>query len=198
MRCPGVRRAAALEAALLAASADTLTDTGPNAGVSMARESWRVVTSVLAAAAFAVSMAACDTQSSIGERRDLAHLVEAVPRPAGIVLTPCKQVSGFEVPDDAESLLASCFSTSEGGAGGDVRGFVDALVTAVGASVDPTWTCEMVGVGLVFCSAVVSRSGDGRSDVRFIVQLRSDATPADLPRSFEGEVGIAVAVVQAR
>ena len=154
----------------------------------------RVITSVLLATAVTTGLAACGSPSLRGDRKELSHVVDAVPRPDGIVLTPCNDVDAFAIPDNAESLLASCFSTSDDGIAGDARGFVNDLVSAVGGSTDQVWTCETVGVGLVFCSAVVSASGDVPSDVRFTVQLRSKVTPVSLPRSFQGEVDIAVAV----
>ena len=141
-------------------------------------------------------MTACGSTSLSSERKSLADRVAAVSRPDGIVLLPCDEVDAFAIPNGAVSLLASCFATPADGAGGDVRGFVDDLVTAVGASADQAWSCEAVGVGLVFCSAVLSTSGDAPSGARINVQIRSDVTPVGLPESFQGVVDIGVAVVQ--
>jgi len=113
-----------------------------------------------------------------------------------IVLLPCDEVDAFAIPKGYVSLLASCFSTSKGGGTGDVRGFINDLVTEVGGSKAQAWTCENVGVGRVICSAIVAASGDAPSGARINVQIRSGVTPADLPQSFQGVVDIAVAVVQ--
>jgi hypothetical protein len=154
----------------------------------------RVAVAIVAAAVLTVSVSACDSSSLSGERKSLAKVVQAVPRPDGIVLTACNDVDAFTIPNGAVSLLASCFATPADGASGDVRGFVDDLVTAVGARADQAWSCEAVGVGLIFCSAVVTTSGGAPNGVRFIVQLRADVLPATLPQSFHGEVDIAVGV----
>jgi len=130
-----------------------------------------------------------------GERKDLARLVQGVPRPSGIVLLPCDEVDIFTTPKGEASLLASCFSTSKGGGTGDVRGFINDVVTEVGGSKAQAWTCQNVGVGRVICSAIVAASGDVPSGARINVQIRSDVTPVDLPESFQGVVDIGVAVL---
>lgn len=156
----------------------------------------RVAVAIVAAAVLTVSVAACDSSSLSGERKSLAEVVQAVPRPDGIVLTACNDVDAFTIPNGTVSLLASCFSTSKGSGTGDVRGFINDLVTEVGGSKAQAWTCQNVGVGRVICSAIVAASGDAPSGARINVQIRSDVTPVGLPESFQGVVDIGVAVVQ--
>jgi hypothetical protein len=156
----------------------------------------RAAVFVVAAAVFAVGVTACGSTSLSGERKSLAERVEAVPRPDSIVLLPCDEVDFFTTPKGKVSLLASCFSTSKGSGTGDVRGFINDVVTAVGGSKAQAWTCQNWGVGRVICSAIVAASGDAPSGARINVQIRSDVTPVSLPESFQGVVDIGVAVLQ--
>ena len=156
----------------------------------------RVAVAIVAAAVLTVSVSACDSSSLSGERENLARLVQGVPRPSGIVLLPCDEVDFFTTSKGKVSLLASCFSTSKGSGTGDVRGFINDLVTAVGGSKAQAWTCQNWGVGRVICSAIVAASGDAPSGARINVQIRSDVTPVGLPESLQGVVDIGVAVLQ--
>jgi len=148
------------------------------------------------AAALTFAIVGCTALALGQQRKDLANLVDELPRPSSVALTDCESIPVFAGPGGAGSLIASCYSVAGGGDSGDVRSFVESIAEALGDGAAPEWSCEAVGRYDVFCSTVVPMGQGTAPGARFIVDFESEEVPRELPESFESDIYIAIALAE--